>query len=128
MSGRLGYSFGLSQETEEHGRKASSCCRWGSSTSLGYQSDCRRRRSVLSGSSVKWDGNSNQAYVLGFGGLTAAIECHRQGHEVEVYESFPELKPLGDIISFGPNGGRIFHRVSSPILYKLPLHCRFDRC
>lgn len=46
----------------------------------------------------------------GFGGLTAAIECHRQGHDVEVYESFPELKPLGDIISFGTNGGRIFYR------------------
>ncbi|KUI57777.1 6-hydroxynicotinate 3-monooxygenase [Cytospora mali] len=46
----------------------------------------------------------------GFGGLTAAIECHRQGHDVEVYESFSELKSLGDIISFGANGGRIFYR------------------
>ena len=46
----------------------------------------------------------------GFGGLTAAIECHRQGHEVEIYESFPEIKPLGDIISFGSNAGRIFRR------------------
>lgn len=46
----------------------------------------------------------------GFGGLTAAIECHRQGHDVEVYESFPALKPLGDIISFGANAGRIFYR------------------
>ncbi|KAF4809860.1 FAD-dependent monooxygenase roqM [Colletotrichum siamense] len=49
----------------------------------------------------------------GFGGLTAAIECHRQGHDVVVYESFPELKQLGDIISFGPNAGRIFHRWSN---------------
>ncbi|TAQ87211.1 hypothetical protein B7494_g4460 [Chlorociboria aeruginascens] len=49
----------------------------------------------------------------GFGGLTAAIECHRQGHDVEIYESFPELKTLGDIISFGANGGRIFHRWSN---------------
>ncbi|KAL2005367.1 hypothetical protein VTN00DRAFT_2578 [Thermoascus crustaceus] len=48
----------------------------------------------------------------GFGGLTAAIECRRQGHAVEIYESFPELKPLGDIISFGPNAGRIFRRWS----------------
>jgi 2-polyprenyl-6-methoxyphenol hydroxylase-like FAD-dependent oxidoreductase len=48
----------------------------------------------------------------GFGGLTAAIECHRQGHDVEIYESFPELKVLGDIISFGGNAGRIFHRWS----------------
>ncbi|CAK7212731.1 hypothetical protein SEUCBS140593_001602 [Sporothrix eucalyptigena] len=46
----------------------------------------------------------------GFGGLTAAIECHRQGHDVEIYESFPALKVLGDIISFGSNAGRIFHR------------------
>ncbi|RFU25369.1 hypothetical protein B7463_g10971, partial [Scytalidium lignicola] len=44
----------------------------------------------------------------GFGGLTAAIEAHRQGHIVEIYESFPVLKALGDIISFGPNAGRIF--------------------
>ncbi|KAM0189027.1 hypothetical protein ACHAPA_007701 [Fusarium lateritium] len=49
----------------------------------------------------------------GFGGLTAAIECHRQGHDVEIYESFPELKVLGDIISFGGNAGRIFHRWSN---------------
>jgi 2-polyprenyl-6-methoxyphenol hydroxylase-like FAD-dependent oxidoreductase len=48
--------------------------------------------------------------IVGFGGLTAAIECHRQGHDVEVYESFPELKVLGDIISFGSNAGRIFRR------------------
>ncbi|RYP43703.1 hypothetical protein DL768_009764 [Monosporascus sp. mg162] len=48
----------------------------------------------------------------GFGGLGAAIECHRQGHDVEIYESFAELKELGDIISFGPNAGRIFYRWS----------------
>ncbi|KAK3693129.1 hypothetical protein B0T22DRAFT_400888 [Podospora appendiculata] len=46
----------------------------------------------------------------GFGGLTAAIECHRQGHDVEIYENFPALKTLGDIISFGANAGRIFTR------------------
>lgn len=46
----------------------------------------------------------------GFGGLCAAIECHRQGHNVEIYEKFEELKVLGDIISFGANGGRIFRR------------------
>ncbi len=46
----------------------------------------------------------------GFAGLTAAIECHRKGHEVLVLESFPELKLLGDIISFAPNSGRIFQR------------------
>ncbi|MCJ1322613.1 hypothetical protein MMC15_007962 [Xylographa vitiligo] len=46
----------------------------------------------------------------GFAGLTAAIECHRKGHEALVLESFAELKVLGDIISFGPNAGRIFER------------------
>ncbi|KAM7213773.1 6-hydroxynicotinate 3-monooxygenase [Rhypophila decipiens] len=46
----------------------------------------------------------------GFGGLTAAIECHRKGHDVSIYENFPELKTLGDIISFGKNAGRIFTR------------------
>lgn len=46
----------------------------------------------------------------GFAGLTAAIECHRKGHEVLVLESFPTLKVLGDIISFAPNSGRIFQR------------------
>ncbi|KAH8896690.1 FAD/NAD(P)-binding domain-containing protein [Thozetella sp. PMI_491] len=54
----------------------------------------------------------------GFGGLTAAIECHRQGHDVEIYESFPELKVLGDIISFGGNAGRIFHRWSDGAIAK----------
>jgi 2-polyprenyl-6-methoxyphenol hydroxylase-like FAD-dependent oxidoreductase len=44
----------------------------------------------------------------GFAGLTAAIECHRQGHSVLVLESFTNLKVLGDVISFGPNSGRIF--------------------
>ncbi|KAJ5888757.1 MAK1-like monooxygenase [Penicillium taxi] len=52
----------------------------------------------------------------GFAGLTAAIECHRQGHHVEIYESFPELKALGDIISFGPNAGRIFRRWSDGLV------------
>ncbi|KAI7976208.1 hypothetical protein EIK77_010681 [Talaromyces pinophilus] len=46
----------------------------------------------------------------GFAGLTAAIECHRKGHDVVVLESFPQLKILGDIISFGPNSGRIFQK------------------
>jgi 2-polyprenyl-6-methoxyphenol hydroxylase-like FAD-dependent oxidoreductase len=46
----------------------------------------------------------------GFAGLTAAIECNRKGHTPIVLEKFPELKILGDIISFGPNSGRIFRR------------------
>jgi len=48
----------------------------------------------------------------GFGGLTAAIECHLQGHDVTLLEAFPALKPLGDIISFGQNAGHIFHNWS----------------
>ena len=60
----------------------------------------------------------------GFAGLTAAIECHRKGHSVLVLESFPELKTLGDIISFGSNSGRIFQRwpgmddLLDPIIHK----------
>jgi len=46
----------------------------------------------------------------GFGGLAVAIECLRQGHIPVIYESFPSLKILGDIISFGPNAGRILAR------------------
>lgn len=46
----------------------------------------------------------------GFAGLTAAIECDRKGHDVVLLERAPELKPLGDIISFGQNAGRIFAR------------------
>ncbi|ORY68913.1 uncharacterized protein BCR38DRAFT_482385 [Pseudomassariella vexata] len=46
----------------------------------------------------------------GFAGLTAAIECHRHGHTPIILEKFPELKPLGDIISFAPNSSRIFQR------------------
>lgn len=46
----------------------------------------------------------------GFAGLTAAIECHLKGHTVTLLESFPVLKPLGDIISFAPNAGRIIAR------------------
>ena len=61
---------------------------------------------------------SNLKWSLGFGGLAAAIECHRQGHDVAIYEAFPELKVLGDIISFGPNAGRIFYRWSDGAIAK----------
>jgi 2-polyprenyl-6-methoxyphenol hydroxylase-like FAD-dependent oxidoreductase len=57
--------------------------------------------------------NFELTFNTGFGGLTAAIECHRQGHHVEIYESFSELKILGDIISFGSNAGRIFYHWSN---------------
>lgn len=37
----------------------------------------------------------------GFGGLTAAIECHLKGHKVTVLERTPEWRDLGDILSLG---------------------------
>ncbi|KIW76122.1 hypothetical protein Z517_10867 [Fonsecaea pedrosoi CBS 271.37] len=46
----------------------------------------------------------------GFAGLCAAIECDRKGHSVILLERVPELKPLGDIISFSSNSGHIFER------------------
>ncbi|KZO94402.1 FAD/NAD(P)-binding domain-containing protein [Calocera viscosa TUFC12733] len=46
----------------------------------------------------------------GIGGLACAIECHNKGHSVLVLEKFPKLEILGDIISFGPNAGRIMER------------------
>lgn len=46
----------------------------------------------------------------GFAGLTAAIECTRKGHSCITLDSVKEMKQLGDIISFGGNGGRIFQR------------------
>jgi 2-polyprenyl-6-methoxyphenol hydroxylase-like FAD-dependent oxidoreductase len=54
----------------------------------------------------------------GFGGLTAAIECHLQGHDVVLLEAVKELKPYGDIVSFGSNGGRIFGRWSKGYMLK----------
>ena len=46
----------------------------------------------------------------GFGGLTAAIECHFKGHTVTVLERSPEWNQLGDIISIGANAGQILSR------------------
>lgn len=60
----------------------------------------------------------------GFAGLCAAIECDRKGHSVILLEKVPELKPLGDIISFAANSGRIFERwegvveALEPIIHK----------
>lgn len=59
---------------------------------------------------LTWNTPSNHIKTSGFGGLAAAIECHRQGHSVTIYEAFPALKQLGDIITFGSNAGRIFAR------------------
>lgn len=46
----------------------------------------------------------------GFAGLTAGIECIRKGHQVVLFESFEILRPLGDIISFGSNAGKIIRK------------------
>ena len=70
-------------------------------------------QSHLNGSTTNKRSKSGIKVIIvgaGFGGLCAAIECNRQGHEVEIYESFKELRVLGDIISFGANAGRIFRR------------------
>lgn len=40
----------------------------------------------------------------GMGGMSAAIGLRRFGHEVEVYERFDELKPVGAAISVWSNG------------------------
>jgi 2-polyprenyl-6-methoxyphenol hydroxylase-like FAD-dependent oxidoreductase len=49
----------------------------------------------------------------GFAGLGAAIECDRKGHSVILLEKsskIEDLQRIGDIISFDPNGSRLFKR------------------
>ena len=49
----------------------------------------------------------------GFAGLAAAIECDRKGHSVillDKVEHIDEITRFGDIISFDPNGSRIFEK------------------
>ncbi|EEP82799.1 predicted protein [Uncinocarpus reesii 1704] len=64
---------------------------------------------------------------LGIAGLSAAIECHRKGHEVVVYEKLPRLKGVeGDGITIGANGAIVtakwgdgaFHDMVRPLEYK----------
>lgn len=48
-----------------------------------------------------------------FAGLAAAIECDRKGHTVTLLEkasAIEEITRFGDIISFDPNGARLFER------------------
>jgi 2-polyprenyl-6-methoxyphenol hydroxylase-like FAD-dependent oxidoreductase len=62
----------------------------------------------------------------GFAGVCAAIECDRKGHSVVLLEKVKELKPLGDLISFGSNAARVFHKWGNvfetldPLTYKSP--------
>jgi hypothetical protein len=75
--------------------------------------DCLARSTSFKMTSSEQPSSSRIRVIVvgaGFAGLTAAIECHRKGHDVLLLESFPELKILGDIISFAPNSGRIFQR------------------
>ncbi len=49
----------------------------------------------------------------GFAGLSAAIECDRKGHSVTLFEKVDQIEEIthfGDIISFDPNGSRIFEQ------------------
>ncbi|KAH8910397.1 FAD/NAD(P)-binding domain-containing protein [Coniochaeta sp. PMI_546] len=57
----------------------------------------------------------------GFAGLTAAIECHRQGHSVTVFEKIKDIKPLGDIISFGQNSSRMFKKWPGVVEKLMPI-------
>lgn len=53
----------------------------------------------------------------GFGGLTAAIECARKGHKVQILERSPKWSQLGDIISIST-----FSLPSFPLFF---LHDRY---
>ncbi|CAI6334763.1 unnamed protein product [Periconia digitata] len=60
----------------------------------------------------------------GFAGLSAAIECDRKGHHVTLLEkasTIEEITRFGDIISFDPNGARLFERWPGVIeaMYKI---------
>ncbi|KAB8261891.1 hypothetical protein BDV32DRAFT_157875 [Aspergillus pseudonomiae] len=72
------------------------------------------------------EGSRIHIIEIGFAGLGTAIECRRRGLSVTVYERFPELKPLGDIISFGSNGGRIFARWGSVVDRMLPVSIKLQ--
>ncbi|CAK7222045.1 hypothetical protein SBRCBS47491_004734 [Sporothrix bragantina] len=47
---------------------------------------------------------------LGLGGLTAAIECHRKGHNVIAIDQQKELRPIGDSIGIANNAASIVQR------------------
>jgi 2-polyprenyl-6-methoxyphenol hydroxylase-like FAD-dependent oxidoreductase len=53
---------------------------------------------------------SNKKIVIaggGIGGLTAALSLHKAGFNVSVYESTPEIKPLGVGINLLPHAVRV---------------------
>ncbi|KAL4791917.1 hypothetical protein BDV19DRAFT_401008 [Aspergillus venezuelensis] len=57
----------------------------------------------------------------GFAGLSTAISCHRAGLSVTIYERFPSVQSLGDILSFGRNAGTIFRRWGDVVEQMLPV-------
>ncbi|MFK8009294.1 MAG: FAD-dependent monooxygenase [Saprospiraceae bacterium] len=55
----------------------------------------------------------------GIGGLTTAIALEQKGFEVEIFESFPEMKRMGAGIVLANNAMRIFQRLGlSEVIYK----------
>ncbi len=59
----------------------------------------------------------------GIGGLTAAIALRQKGFEVEIFESFPEMKKMGAGIVLANNAMQVFQRLGlSEIIYKNSNH------
>ncbi|OQV05068.1 hypothetical protein CLAIMM_09863 [Cladophialophora immunda] len=47
---------------------------------------------------------------LGYAGAVAAVECHRKGHKVIVFEQAAEIKALGDVIGITGNAAQIISK------------------
>ncbi|KAK1764515.1 FAD/NAD(P)-binding domain-containing protein [Phialemonium atrogriseum] len=47
---------------------------------------------------------------LGYAGCVAAVECHRKGHKVIVFEQAPEITALGDVIGITGNAAQIISK------------------
>ncbi len=52
----------------------------------------------------------------GIGGLTAALALQQLGHDVDVYEAAPELKPVGAGLWLAPNGQQVLERINPALL------------
>lgn len=52
----------------------------------------------------------------GIGGLTCALALQRDGHQVTVYESAPEITPVGAGIWLAPNGQEVLRRLDPAVL------------
>jgi 2-polyprenyl-6-methoxyphenol hydroxylase-like FAD-dependent oxidoreductase len=52
----------------------------------------------------------------GIGGLSCALALQRTGHEVEVYESAPQITPVGAGIWLSPNGQEVLRRIDTDVL------------